>query len=210
VIRRTVAAIACALALALALPATASADPALHAVDGTASEEHVLTVLPTAKCDPAAGDPSDPKDTHFSCRYAIRGSYEDDGDERYLGSGLVNGRFQFDTRSFAQEGPDTGYGCFALEKGVVKFTTDAGERLRFRISRSNSRMCQDFDGLNVNGPDRTIKWVLSATPGGCTPPYCGVTGRLIWESSASYDGTAPPGIVRYLDTAAFAGTLTGP
>lgn len=195
-------------AIVLSSLTAASADPAVHAVDGTAAEQHVLIGLPTAKCDPPAGDPDDPKDTHFSCRYAIRGSYEDSSDEGYLGRGTVNGRFTFDTRSFAEE--DAGYGCFALEKGVVKFTTNQGGRLRFRISRSRSRICQDFDGTNVNGPDRTIKWVLSTTSGGCTPPYCGVTGRLIWESTAILDPGAPPGIVRYEDTAAFAGTLTSP
>lgn len=71
----------------LASLTAASADPALHVVDGTAAEQHVLIVLPTAKCDLPAGDPADPKDTHFSCRYAIRGSYEDDSDEGYLGRG---------------------------------------------------------------------------------------------------------------------------
>jgi hypothetical protein len=206
VIRRTLVVFGCALALVA--PAAASADPALHAVDGSATDEHTLVLLGSAKCDPPAGDPSDPKDSHFVCHYAIRGSYEDDSPEGFLGSGRVSGRFEFDTRSFTEE--DAGYGCFALAKGVVKLTTEAGGRLRFRISRSSSRICQDFDGVTVNGPDRTIKWVLKATPGGCTPPYCGVTGKLIWESSASFDSAAPPGIVRYLDAAAFAGTLTSP
>jgi hypothetical protein len=206
VIRRVAPAVV-VLALVLLSP-WAAADPVDHVVDGTAADDHTLVHLPTAACDPSAGDPSDPKDPHFVCRYAIHGSYVDASDDGFLQSGRVSGRFAFDTRSFVEEDP--GYGCFALAKGVVKFTPDAGGRLRLRISRSNSRICQDFDGVTVNGPDRTIKWVLSTTVGGCIDPLCGVTGRLVWKSVAGFDSSAPPGIVRYEDDAAFTGTLTSP
>lgn len=190
----------------LAAPVAARADSVTHQVMGTAADMHTLVHLGSALCDPAGGDPARPKDPHFFCRYTVRGTYMDQSDEDFLGMGRVSGRFTIDTRSWTEEA--TGDGCFSVHKGVVKFTTPDGGRLRTRISRFASRICQPFDGVTVNGPDRTIRWVLKVTPGGCIPPYCGVSGKLTWVSSAAFDTQAPQGIVRYLDSATFHGTLT--
>ena len=192
--------------LVMALPLAARADPVSHQVMGTAADVHTLVHLPSAACDPANGDPSKPKDPHFFCRYAMRGMYMDQSAEDFLGMGRVSGRFTIDTRSWTEQ--SAGYGCFTVHKGVVKFTTHDGGRLRTRISRYASRICQSFDGVTVNGPDRAIRLVLKATPGGCVPPYCGVTGKLMWVSDAVFDTQAPQGIVRYDDSATFHGTLT--
>ena len=196
----------------LTLAAPAGAAPASrtnHVVDAVAQEDHVLVILTgKALCDPADGDPRNPKDPHFVCRYAIRGRYADDSEESYLGAGAITGRFLIDTRSF--DGTVPGFGCFRLRGGVVKLAPASGGRIRFKLSRSAGRVCQDFDGFNVNGPDRTISWLLKATPGGCTSPYCGTTGKLQWTSTATLDPDAPPGVVAYADAASFDGTVTSP
>jgi hypothetical protein len=127
----------------------------------------------------------------------------DQSAEDFLGMGRVSGRFTIDTRSWTEQSAD--YGCFAVRKGVVKFTTFDGGRLRTRISRFASRICQSFDGTTVNGPDRGIRFVLKATAGGCVPPYCGVTGKLTWVSTAVIDPQSQND--RYLDSATFHGTL---
>ena len=173
---------------------------------GTAADMHTLIHLGSALCDPADGDPTKPKDPHFFCRYSVRGMYMDQSNEDFLGMGRVSGPFTIDTRSWSEQSP--GYGCFSVHKGVVKFTTPDGGRLRTRISRFASQICQPFDGVTVNGPDRTMRWLLKVTPGGCIPPYCGVSGKLTWVSSAAFDTQPPQGIVRYLDSATFHGTLT--
>jgi hypothetical protein len=187
--------------LVLALPLAARADPVSHQVMGTAADMQTLVHLPSAACDPANGDPSKPKDPHFFCRYAVRGTYMDHSSEDFLGMGQLSGRFTIDTRSWREQ--SAGYGCFALHKGVVKFTTFDGGRLRTRISRFASRICQSFDGVTVDGPDRAIRFVLKATPGGCVPPYCGVSGKLTWVSTAGFDVADE----RYVDSATFHGTL---
>jgi hypothetical protein len=196
--------------LSPATPAGAAPAPRTdHVVDAVAQDDHVLVILGrTALCDPAGGDPSDPKDPHFVCHYAIRGSYADDSEESYLGAGAIVGRFLFDTRSF--DGTVPGYGCFHLSGGVVKLQPSSGGRVRFKLSRYAGRVCQDFDGTDVNGPDRTISWLLKATPGACTPPYCGTTGKLRWSSTGTLDPDAPPGVVEYADVASFDGTVTSP
>lgn len=193
--------------LVLVSPLAVRADPVTHQVLGTAADMHTVVHLASAVCDPAGGDPSKPKDPHFFCRYSVRGTYMDQSDEDFLGMGRVSGRFTIDTRSWTEQ--SSGYGCFAVHKGVVKFTTFDGGRLRTRISRFSSRICQSFDGVTVNGPDRALRLVLKATAGGCIPPYCGVSGKLMWASDAALDTQAPEGIVRYLDSATFHGTLTG-
>jgi hypothetical protein len=192
--------------LVLASPLAARADPIAHQELGNAADMHTLVHLPSAACDPANGDPSQPKDPHFFCRYSIRGTYMDQSSDDFLGMGRVSGRFTIDTRSWTEQ--SDGYGCFLVHKGVVKFTTHDGGRLRTRISRYASRICQTFDGVTVNGPDRSIRWLLKVTPGGCVPPYCGVSGKLTWVSAAAFDTQPPQGIVRYLDAATFHGTLT--
>jgi len=207
------AALVAVAAISFLIPAgSAGAAPtpgADHVVDAVAEEHHVLVVLGgKALCDPAGGDPSHPKDPHFLCRYAIRGTYADDTEESYLGSGAITGRFLIDTRSF--DGAVPGYGCFRLSGGVVKLASVSGGRIRFKLSRAAGRVCQEFDGTDVNGPDRTISWLLKATPGACTPPYCGTTGKLRWSSTATLDPDAPPGVVEYADTASFGGTVTSP
>jgi hypothetical protein len=179
--------------LAMAFPLAARADPVAHQVLGTAADVHTLVHLPTAACDPANGDPSKPKDPHFSCHYSVRGTYMDQSSDDFLGMGRVSGRFTFDTRTWTEQ--SAGYGCFSLYKGVMKFTTPDG-----------GRICQAFDGVTVDGPDRAIRWVLKVTPGGCVPPYCGVSGRLKWVSTAEFDSQAQDD--RYLDSATFHGTLT--
>jgi len=205
--RGVAAAAVCALVLTWPLAARADSGP--HVVDGVASEDHVLVILDRAAlCDPANGDPGNAKDPHFVCRYAIRGTYEDDSPDFYLGSGGMTGRFLFDTRSF--DGPVPGYGCFGITGGVVKLSPSSGGHIRFKLSRAVGRVCQEFDGTDVNGPDRTISWLLKATAGACTPPYCGTTGKLHWSSSATFDPEAPPGVVEYADTASFHGTVTSP
>ena len=191
--------------LVMAFPLAARADPVSHQVLGTAADLQTLVHLPSAVCDPANGDPSLPKDPHFFCRYSVRGTYMDQSSDDFLGMGRLSGRFTFDTRSWAGQPP--GYGCFAVDKGVVKFTTFDGGRLRTRISRYSSQICQTFDGVTVNGPDRAIRFLLKSTPGGCVPPYCGVTGKLTWVSTAIFDSQAPQGVVRYDDSATFHGTL---
>ena len=208
--RAALVAVAAILSMTLASPAGAASSPRTdHDVDAVAHEDHVLVILGgTALCDPAGGDPSDPKDPHFVCRYAIRGSYADESEESYLGAGAITGRFLIDTRSF--DGTVPGYGCFRLSGGVVKLAPTSGGRIRFKLSRYAGRVCQDFDGTDVNGPDRTISWLLKATTGTCTPPYCGTTGRLRWSSTATLDPDAPPGVVRYADVASFDGTVTSP
>jgi hypothetical protein len=202
---RSVATIGMCL-LVLASPLAARADPIPHQVLGNAADMHTLIHLSSALCDPANGDPFKPKDPHFFCRYSIRGTYMDESSDDFLGMGRVSGRFTFDTGTWTEKSP--GYGCFAVHKGVVKFTTFDGGRLRTRISRYASRICQTFDGVTVNGPDRAIRFVMKATPGGCIPPYCGVSGKLVWVSTGVFDEQAPQGIVRYLDSATFHGTLT--
>jgi hypothetical protein len=187
--------------LVMAFPLAARADSISHQVMGTAADVETLIHLSSAVCDPANGDPGDPKDPHFLCRYAVRGTYMDHSSEDFLGMGRVTGRFTIDTRSWTEQSP--GYGCFALHKGVVKFTTFDGGRLRTRISRFASRICQAFDGVTVDGPDRAIRFVLKATAGGCVPPYCGVSGKLTWVSTAAFDAQDS----RYLDTATFHGML---
>lgn len=199
--------------LAIVIPAAgAAAAPTpqtSHVVDVVAIDEHVLVIVDRAAlCDPADGDPGDPKDPHFVCRYAIRGTYEDEAPDSYLGTGAMTGRFSFDTRSF--DAPVPGDGCFGLAGGVVKLSPAEGGRIRFKLSRAAGMICQDFDGSDVNGPDRTISWLLKATSGACTPPYCGTTGRLHWSSSATLDPSAPPGVVEYADAATFHGTVTSP
>jgi hypothetical protein len=194
----------------LASPAGAGPSPRTdHVVDVVAQEDHVLVVLARkALCDPAGGDVSKPKDPHFVCRYAIRGTYADEAEESYLGSGAITGRFLIDTRS--SDGTVPGYGCFRLTGGVVKLAPTTGGRIRFKLSRFAGRVCQDFDGMDVNGPDRTISWLLKVTPGACAPPYCGTKGKLSWSSTATFDSEAPPGVVEYADTASFDGTVTSP
>jgi len=201
--------VAAACALVLAWSLAANADPVAHQVDGAASDEHVLVILDrSALCDPADGNPGDPKDPHFVCRYAIRGTYADQSMDAYLGAGSMTGRFLIDTRSF--DGSVPGYGCFGITGGVVKFSPESGGRIRFKLSRAVGRICQDFDGIDVNAGDRSITWLLKATPGACTPPYCGAAGKLRWSSNASPDPEAPPGVVEYADTASFHGVVTSP
>jgi hypothetical protein len=197
--------------VALVTPAAraAPAPQTGHVVDVVAQDDHVLVILDkTALCDPASGNPNDPKDPHFVCHYGIRGTYADDSPESYLGAGAMTGRFLVDTRSF--DGAEPGYGCFRLTGGVVKLSPSGGGHIRFKLSRSAGLVCQEFDGTDVNGPDRMISWLLKVTPGACTPPYCGTTGRLHWSSSATLDPAAPPGVVEYADTASFFGTVTSP
>lgn len=200
---RNLATIGVSVLVMLATPLAARADPVPHQVLGIASDVQTLIHLQSATCDPANGDPAKPKDPHFFCRYAVRGMYMDQSADDFLGMGHLSGRFTFDTRTWTQRTP--GYGCFTLHKGVVKFNTPDGGRLRTRISRFASRVCQAFDGVTVDGPDRAIRWVLKVTPGGCIPPYCGVSGKLTWVSSATFDSQSQDD--RYLDSATFHGTL---
>src|SRR5438445_603599 len=123
-----------------------------HDVSGsTINEVHRLIVLiGSAQCDPSNGDPANPDDPNNICRYAIRGKYADTSQEGYLGAGRVNGRFLFHTTSF--DAPTGQYGCFHPSGGVVKFTDAAGDRLRFKIGRETSTICQVWDGT-TDGPD---------------------------------------------------------
>jgi hypothetical protein len=186
-----------------------------HDVSGsTTNEVHRLTVLiGSAQCDPSNGDPTNPDDPNNICRYAIRGKYADTSQEGYLGTGLVNGRFAFHTTSF--DGSIGGYGCFHPSAGVVKFTDAAGDRLRFKIDRVTSTICQVWDGTTDGAdgvrtePNRTIHWDLTATVGGCAGSFCGDTGSLSWDSTATFDGSNP-GLFQYLDAASFSGIVSSP
>jgi hypothetical protein len=186
-----------------------------HVVSGSTSHERhqLIPILGQAQCDPTNGDPANPDDINNICRYAIRGNYADTSDEAYLGTGKLNGRFTFHTTSF--DGTIGQYGCFHPSGGVVKFTDVAGDRIRFKIERKTSTICQMWDGTTDGpdgvrtGPTRTIHWDLTATVGGCSGSFCGDTGSLSWDSTATFDETNP-GLFQYLDTATFSGIVTSP
>lgn len=186
-----------------------------HSVDGSTQNElhQLIPLFGVAQCDPSVGDPSNPDDINNICRYAIRGKYTDSSEEGYLGSGRVNGRFTFHTTSF--DAPIGEFGCFQPSGGVVKFTTTAGDRIRLKIHRQTSSICQVWDGT-TDGPDgvrteptRTIHWDLTTTTGGCTGIFCGNTGSLVWDSTATFD-TDNPGLFRYHDAATFSGVISSP
>jgi len=177
-----------------------------YQLGGTAADVHRLNrFIGGPQCDPDQGD--------TLCQYAVRGQYEDTSGP--LGQGTVNGRFKFETTSF--DGTIGGPGCFHVRSGVLKFT-NGPNRIRFRMSKptqqkpGTSTVCQTWDGttLGVNGPDRTIHWVLIETTGACAGDWCAMftSGRATWDSTATFDsGAQAP---TYDDTATFQGNLTGP
>jgi hypothetical protein len=186
-----------------------------HTVEGTTQKEfhQLIPILDVALCDPSAGDPSDPLDIDNICRYAIRGKYTDSSTEAYLGTGRVNGRFTFNTTSF--DAPLGEFGCFHPSSGVVKFTNTSGDRIRFKLHAADSTVCQVWDG-STSGPDgvrteptRTIHWEMKTTASGCVGIYCGNTGSLVWDSTATFD-TDLPDLFRYKDAATFSGVVTSP
>jgi hypothetical protein len=177
-----------------------------YKLDGTATDIHRLNLfIGGPQCDPDNGD--------TLCQYAIRGQYDDSSGT--LGQGKVNGRFKFETTSF--DGTIGEAGCFHVRSGVVKFT-NGPNRIRFRMSKPSQRnpgtstICQTWDGttLGVNGPDRTIHWVLSETTGACAGDWCTMftSGTATWDSTATFDSQAQ--VKTYDDVATFKGSLTGP
>ena len=91
----------------------------------------------------------------------------------------------------------------------MKFTTMDGGRLRTRISRFASRICQPFDGVTVNGPDRTHPVGAEGHAGRVHPAVLRRVGQAhVGVDRACSTKQAPQGIVRYLDSATFHGTLT--
>jgi hypothetical protein len=98
---------------------------------------------------------------------------------------------------------------------VVKFTNAAGDRLRFKIHKKTGSICQVWDG-STDGPDgvrtgptRTIHWDLNTTVGGCVGSFCGNTGTLVWDSTATFDVDHPE-LFQYLDSAVFSGVVSSP
>ena len=90
-----------------------------YTVHGTAADTHRLNLyIGGPQCDPDNGD--------TLCRYAVRGDYQDTAGT--LGSGVLSGRFKFETTSF--DGPIGGSGCFHILSGVLKFTRGPN-RVRF-------------------------------------------------------------------------------
>lgn len=177
-----------------------------YKLDGTATDIHRLNLfIGGPQCDPDNGD--------TVCFYAVRGQYDDTTGP--LGQGTVNGRFRFETTSF--DGTIGEAGCFHVRSGVLKFT-NGPNRIRFRMSKPNQRnpgtstICQTWDGttLGVNGPDRTIHWVLAETTGACAGDWCTMFtgGKATWDSTATFDPGAQ--MKTYDDVATFTGSLTGP
>ena len=195
------------IALVCAGPATSWATPSTHyAVKGSASDSQRLNLfIGGPQCDPDNGD--------RVCLYAVRGTYQDTTGT--LGSGVVNGRFKFDTRSF--DAPVGGAGCFHILSGVLKFTSGPN-RLRFKMSKTHPRkpgsstICQTWDGttVGVNGPDRTIHWKLTETTGACAGDWCDrfTSGGMTWDSASTFDPGAQ--FPTYDDAAKWEGSLTGP
>jgi len=69
-----------ALIAAVLLVGTAgTAYAADHSVSGSTKGEinQLILVASAAQCDPSKGDPSNPSDPNWVCRYAIRGKYMD-------------------------------------------------------------------------------------------------------------------------------------
>ena len=104
-----------------------------------------------------------------------------------------------------------------VRSGVLKFT-NGPNRIRFRMSKPTMRnpgtstICQTWDGttLGVNGPDRTMHWVLTETTGACAGDWCTMftSGKATWDSTATFDSEAM--VPTYDDTATFQGSLSGP
>jgi hypothetical protein len=177
-----------------------------YQIGGTATDIHRLNLFINGpQCDPDNGD--------TLCQYAVRGQYDDTMGP--LGQASLNGRFKFETTSF--DGTIGDLGCFHIRSGVLKFT-NGPNRVRFRMSKptvrnpGTSTICQTWDGttLGVNGPDRTIHWVLSETTGACAGDWCAMftSGKATWDSTATFDPGAM--VPTYDDTATFQGSLSGP
>jgi len=177
-----------------------------YKLGGTANDIHRLNLfIGGPQCDPDQGD--------SLCQYAVRGQYDDTAGP--LGHGTVNGRFKFETTSF--DGTIGDAGCFHVRSGVLKFT-NGPNRIRFRMSKptaqkpGTSTICQTWDGTTpgVNGPDRTIHWVLTETTGACAGDWCAMftSGHATWDSRAIFDPTAQ--VPTYDDQATFKGSLRGP
>lgn len=198
--------LAAASAVALVVAGSGTSWATDYTVSGTASDHHRLNMfIGGPQCDPDHGD--------TICQYAVRGHYDDTAGT--LGTGVLNGRFKFDTTSF--DGTIGEYGCFHVKAGVLKFT-NGPNRTRFRMSKPSnndpgtSTICQTWDGTtaNVNGPDRTMHWELTETTGACAGDWCTMftSGGMTWDSTATFDSAAAS--PTYDDVGTFGGTLTGP